>query len=229
MKSLLSIAVFLAFFSPQTPSGDELLRRCERNFESIDDYTVDLTAAVNMERVRIPEMKAVLYFKRPDKISIKSEGFAMLPREGFALPVSALIRNYDAVQKGIEEIEGKKLFRVQLTAKKATARVQSVMVWVDPDNYTIMQTTSTPYRGRSVTVNTWYVHHENKVWLPERMKVTFVTTASDTSAGEEFPIPGQPQMGGSRRPPSSGSMEVRYSQYRINSGLSDDLFKREAE
>lgn len=229
MNPFLSIALLLTFFSPQTPSGEDLLRRCERNFESINDYTVDLTAAVNMERVRIPEMKAVLYFKKPDKISIKSEGFAMLPREGFALPVSALLRNYDALLKGTEEFEGKRLYRVQLTAKKAATRVQSLMVWVDPDNYMITQTISTPYRGRSVTVNTWYVHHENKVWLPEGMKVTFVTTAPDTSAGEEFPIPGQPRMGGSRRAPSSGSMDVKYSNYRLNSGLSDDLFKREME
>ncbi len=225
--------IFLLLSTPlvsaQVPSGDELLRRCERNFEGIEDYVVDLMAAIDMERVRIPEMKAVLYFKRPDKINIKSESFAMLPREGFALPVTALVRNYDAVLKGREGIEGKQMYRLQLTAKKASTRVQSLIVWVNPENNTIVQTTSAPYRGRSVTVQTLYAHYENRFWLPERMMVTFTATVPDTSAAEEFPIPGKPQLEEFRRPPRSGSMEVQYSNYRVNSGLSDDLFKKELE
>lgn len=228
MNLSLYILILPSLLSAQTPSGDEILRRCERNFETIDDYTVDLTAAINMDRIRIPEMKAVLFFKRPDKINIKSEGFAMLPREGFALPVTALVRNYDAVLKGTEEIEGKRLYRLQLTAKKTATRVQNLIIWVDPENHTITQTTSAPYGGRSVTVQTWYMHHENKVWLPERMSVKFVATAPDTTAVDEFPIPGsRPEE--FRRPPRNGSMDVRYSNYRVNSGLSDDLFKRELE
>lgn len=229
MNLILVILILLSSLSAQNPSGDEILRRCERNFESIDDYTVDLTAAINMDRIRIPEMKAVLYFKRPDKINIKSEGFAMLPREGFALPVTALVRNYDALLTGMEEIEGKRVYRLQLTAKKAATRVQNLIVWVDPENHAITQTTSAPYGGRSVTVQTRYMHYENKVWLPERMSVRFAATAPDTAAFDEFPIPGSPQPGEFRRPPRSGSMDVFYSNYRINSGLSDDLFKREME
>lgn len=229
LSTFLSIALFLAMGLPQTPSGEELLRRCERNFESIEDYAVDLTAAINMERVRIPEMKAVLYFKRPDKINIKSESFAMLPREGFALPVTALVRNYDAILKGKEEVEGKQWYRLQLTAKKASTRVQSLTVWVDPENYTLTQTTSAPYRGRSVTVRTWYARFQDRYWLPERMLVTFTSTASDTTSADEFSIPGKPQLEEFRRPPRNGTMEVRYANYRVNAGLSDDLFKREME
>ncbi|MEX1139711.1 MAG: outer membrane lipoprotein-sorting protein [Bacteroidota bacterium] len=225
----LILVLLTSLASAQTPSGDELLSRCESNFEGIEDYAVDLTAAINMERVRIPEMKAVLYFKRPDKINIKSDSFAMLPREGFALPVTALARNYDAILKGKEEIEGKQWYRLQLTAKKAATRVQSLTVWVDPENYTLTQTSSAPYRGRSVTVRTWYARHQDRYWLPERMLVTFTSTAPDTSSADEFSIPGKPQLEEFRRPPRNGTMEVRYANYRVNSGLSEDLFKREME
>ena len=228
-KTIVILFVLADLTSAQVPSGDEILRRCERNFEGVEDYTVDLTASIDMERMRIPEMRAVLYFKRPDKINIKSENFAMLPREGFALPVTVLIRNYDARSKGTEEIGEKRLYRVELTAKKGSARVQNLTVWVDPSNYTIVQTVSIPYRGRSVTVETSYLNHEGKFWLPERMKLAFTATTPDTSAVEEFPIPGRPQSEELRRPPRSGNMEVRYSGYRVNTGLSDDLFKREME
>ena len=225
--------IFFLLLAPvaaaQVPTGDEILRRCEGNFEGIEDYAVDLTAAIDIERVRIPEMKAVLYFKRPDKINIKSGNFAMLPREGFALPVTSLVRNYDAMYQGMEESGGKRQYRLQLTAKKPSTRVQSLIVWVDPENHTITQTTSAPYRGRAVTVQTLYGNYENRFWLPERMMVTFTSTTPDTSSAEEFPIPGNPQLEEFRRPPRNGSMEVRYSNYRVNTGLSDDLFEKELE
>jgi len=230
MRTTLVFFLFLtSVVAAQVPTGDEILRRCERNFEGIEDYAVDLTAAIDMERIRIPEMKAALYFKRPDKINIKSESFAMLPREGFALPVTALVRNYDAVLKGMEDSGEKRLYRLQLTAKNSSTRVQSLIVWVDPENYTITRTTSAPYRGRAVTVQTSYGYYEDRFWLPERMMVTFTATAPDTSSVEEFPIPGKPQLEEFRRPPRNGSMDVRYSNYRVNPGLSDDLFKKELE
>jgi outer membrane lipoprotein-sorting protein len=229
LKTLISLSLFSGLISAQVPSGDEILRRCERNFEGVEDYTVDLTAAIDMERIRIPAMKAVVYFKRPDKINIKSESFAMLPREGFALPVTVLVKNYDARGKGVEEIEGKRLYRIELTAKKGSARVQNLTVWVDPANYTVVQTVSTPYRGRSVTMQTSYLLHESKFWLPERMKLTFAATIPDSATVDEFPMPGQAESEAVGRPPRSGSMDVRYSGYRINTGLSDDLFKREME
>ena len=232
MKFLLpGIVVFIATSVgfAQTPSGEELLRRCERNFESIEDYVVDLTGAISMERVRIPEMNAVLYFKRPDKIDVRSESFAMLPREGFALPVTELVRNYDAILKGKETVEDQQWYRLELTAKKAAARVQNLTVWIDPGNYTVTQTSSSPYRGRSVTVRTWYARHQDRYWLPERMLVTLISAVPDTASVEEFSLPGRPQPEEFRRSPRNGTMEIRYSNYRINSGLSDDLFKREME
>jgi outer membrane lipoprotein-sorting protein len=229
LKIFISLFFFACFASAQAPSGDEILRRCERNFDGVEDYTVDLTAAIDMDRIRIPEMKALLYFKRPDKINIKSESFAMLPRDGFALPVTVLVRNYDVRSRGVEEIEGIRLYRIELTAKKGSARVQNLTVWVDPANFTVVQTVSTPYRGRSVTVQTSYMLLENKFWLPERMKLSFAATLPDSSTADEFPIPGQGESEGTRRPPRSGSMEIRYSGYRVNTGLSDDLFKRETE
>lgn len=221
---LLAITVSLR---AQTPSGDEILRRCERNFEGIEDYTAELTATIDMERMRVPQMKVVLYFKRPDKVHLQSESFAMLPKEGFALPVHVLVKNYSAELKGREEVDGIQCYRLELTAKNPGARVSRLTAWVDPGNSTLRKTESTPYRGRTVTVRTTFGHHENRFWLPETMFVTLATTAPDPSA-EEFPIMGA-QQDTVRRPPRTGTMQIRFANYRVNTGLSDDLFKREPD
>ncbi|MBI4418119.1 MAG: hypothetical protein HY563_05035 [Ignavibacteriales bacterium] len=224
--------LFVCLSSPavsQAPTGPEILDRCERVFAEIEDYTADLMATINMERVRMPAMKATLYFKQPDRVHIKSESFAMLPREGFAMPVAALAARYDATFQEKEIVDGQELFRLLLTAKESSTRVQSITVWVDPSNYTIVQTTSSPYRGRIVTVKFRHTLHEGRFWLPERVTAIFTSTAPDTSANGSDLFALKPQLEEFRRPPRNGSIEITYAHYEVNSGLSDEVFRREQE
>ncbi|GJQ21281.1 MAG: hypothetical protein HBSIN02_16360 [Bacteroidia bacterium] len=230
---LICLAVFilggwqLAF--AQAARGERILARCEEAYAGIEDYTVDLAATINMERVQIPEMKATLYFKRPDRIHVKSGNFALLPRAGLAMPVTALTARYTAAFEATDSIEGKEVYRLILMARNPQAPVQSMTIWVDPSNHTIVQTTSSPYRGRSVTVKIRHALQEGRFWLPERMTAVFTTTLPDTIDEANDLFAAKPQLQEFRRPPRNGSMEIRYSNYRLNTGLSDELFKTNPE
>ncbi|MEP0822634.1 MAG: hypothetical protein HRF44_07270 [Ignavibacterium sp.] len=213
----------------QASRGERILARCEEVYAGIEDYTVDLVATIDMERVQIPEMKATLYFKRPDRIHIKSDNFALLPRTGLAMPVTALIARYTAVFQATDSIGGKEAYRLILTARNPQSPVQSMTIWVDPSNHTIVQTASSPYRGRSVMVKIRHTLQEGRFWLPEHMTAVFTTTAPDTADDSNDLFAAKPQLQEFRRPPRSGSMEVRYSNYRLNRGLSDELFRTEPE
>ncbi len=208
-------------------NGDEILLKCAQNLEGIKDYTVDLEAQMNMERVRIPSMKAVMYFKAPDKIHFESPNFAMLPREGFALPIRELVERYEATRRGEEMVMEKKTIKLFLVAKDPSARLQQLFAWVDPATMTIVKTETVPYRGRSATVRFEYALLENRYWLPVALEAQFSVAGGDTAAGADFQAPSAPQLEEFRRPSRSGSMSVRYSNYRINTGLSDDMFKRD--
>lgn len=229
MKAAFCVMVICPGVTAQTkaPDGNEILRRCAQSLEGIEDYTVDLTAEMDMDRVRIPQMRAVMYYKAPDKIHFESPNFAMLPREGFALPVKELAHRYDAAVRGEEVLEGKKTIKLLLVAKEPATRVQQLLAWIDPENMTIVKTETVPYRGRSVSVRLAYALQEQRYWLPVSLKARFEVVGGDTTTGSEFQIPSAPQMEEFRRPPRSGSMSIEYSNYRINTGLSDEMFKRQ--
>lgn len=210
----------------QMKSASEILARSEKNLEGIEDYVVDLQADLDMETLRMPRMEATMYFKKPDRIHFESPSFAMLPREGFGAPVSMLIERYDAVLKGEETVGDVRAYKLQLVAKDPATRLQQLFVWVNKANYTIAKTETVPYEGRSVKMEFGYALQEGRYWLPERLQVDLTVPQVDSvAAGQDLGVPGAPQLRrGARRAPRKGAVVVTYSNYRINTGLSDELF-----
>lgn len=227
---IVPIAVLMlayAFSWAQLRTGQEILERCARNYSGIKDYVVDLKADVNMERVRIPQMTATLYYKSPDKIFFESPGFALLPREGFGLPVTVLLQRYDATLAGEEKFDGNAAYKLHLVAKDPSARSQQMFLWVDKARFTVLRTETVPYQGRSVKMDFTYQQVEGKYWLPDTMRVELTVPPSDSVAEEGgLPVPAGAPIADMRRPTMrNGTITVAYSNYRVNTGLSDERFK----
>lgn len=226
-RAILPFLIFL-LLSPspaQKKSAVEILNKVEQTLEGLKDYVVDLEANVDMERVRMPKMQATMYFKSPDKVHFESSSFAILPREGFGLPVSVLADKYDPIFKGEEDIGGRKTVRLLLVAKEQSVRLQQLHVWVDVSNYTIVRSESIPYQGRSVRLEFAYALQGRQFWLPVRLRAEFQNLQADTGS-RSIDIAVKPELQELRRPPRTGSIEIVYANYRINTGLSDKVFSR---
>ena len=226
LGGLLIVACSLC--AAQSLTGQKILEQCARNYDEVKDYIVDLTADVNMERLRMPQMKATLYFKSPDKFYFESPGFAMLPREGFGLPVTMLLKRYNATLEGEEMFEGAATYKIHLVAKDPAAQSQQMFLWVRKDHFTIARTETVPYQGRSVAMRFSYRLEQGKFWLPDTMSVELTVPPVDSlDTGGEGQMPGVQQFRGMRRPLRNGTITVVYSNYRINTGLSDEFFQRQ--
>ena len=214
----------------QTKLASEILARCEKNLVGIEDYVVDLQADLNMENIRMPRREATMYFKKPDKVHFESPSFAMLPREGFGTPISLLIERYDATLKGEETVGDIRTHKLQLVAKDPATRLQQLYVWVNKTNSTIVKSETVPYQGRSVKMEFTYALQEGRYLLPVQLQVELTVPQRDTiETGQALAVPGAPQLGGLRRSTRSGKILMTYSNYRINTGLSDELFKPREE
>lgn len=222
-----AIVLVSAQLRAQVPTGKQILERSAGNYDAIKDYTVDLVADVNMERLRMPRMTATLYFKSPDKVSFESPGFAMLPREGFGLPVTMLLKRYEATLSGEERMEGTETYKLHLVAKDPAARSQQMLLWVNKDNYTVLRTQTVPYQGRSVTMEFAYERVGGAYWLPDTMRIELTVPPRDSAAteGAAPQMPGGQQLEEMRRPLRSGTLLIIYSNYRVNTGLSDERFQ----
>ncbi len=223
----LSACVSGALLGQRLPSGADVLRNVVKGVEDVNDYTVTLQADLHMEHVRIPRSTATMYFKKPDKIHFDSPSIAMMPREGIAFNTAAMLDQYTAQMIGEDTALGLKAYKLQLAAKSATARLRQLFVWVNPENWTLVRLQTIPYEGRIVTVDFVYDLQDGKYWMPVSMDARFglIGNPRASQSPGDSTAPENPAEQMMPRAPRTGSISITYSDYKINTGLSDEVFK----
>lgn len=212
----------------QEPMADEIMRRVEQGMQGINDYTVHLQATVDMERLQVPSMEATMYFKAPDKIHFESQSFAMLPREGLALNPADLRRKFEPELLGKDTVGAIVCYLLRLRPRSDETAQKSVMLWVDPARWVVMQMRTQPFEGRKLLARFSYLKVDGRFWLPETLAAFFETPGPPAEAGVAGPGVA-PEAQQQRRPLRQGSIIVIYSSYVVNAGLTDELFDQRKE
>jgi len=206
-------------------TGEAVLKKIDALYSQIQDLTVTLDIVADMERMKVPPMHATMYYKAPDKMHFDAKGFAFLPREGMGLALGRIGSRYKSEQLEREKIDGVEKFKLTLTPRGETPRARSLFLFVDPTRWTAERVESHLFGGRTMVVD---IRHEQVegFWLPALLTVTFTSTGADTAETTPFdqgaPVP-------PRQTFRAGTITIRYSDYKVNTGLSDDLFKKEGE
>ena len=160
----------------QSITAGEILQNVKKQFEPVKDYTATLTAAVDMERMQIPEMQVTIYFKQPDKFHIEATNFAMIPRDAVGLNPAQLIDKYDATIVGTEQKEGVAIYKLRMVSKPEKGRpVRESYVWVDGSRWVITHFESTPSDMRKVVVDLEYQAIDGKYVLPSKIEAKMDT------------------------------------------------------
>jgi hypothetical protein len=220
LRLVLPLTPMLSFAQP---SGDQILKNIEANYAGIQDYTVALDVTVDLERLKVPKMKATMYFKQPDKIHFVSEGFALLPKEGLGFTPGRLSTRFEVANVEAQEAQ----YYLTTTLKNDKAKLRKAFFTINASNWTVASiTTPLPTSrddGRQMNATFTY-HRVDGHWLPATLNVTFSSDTADTEPTDPFA-----QMPGALRStqiPRKGSIAVRYSDYKINTGLSDEVFEQ---
>ncbi|MFQ6678767.1 MAG: hypothetical protein ACE5D0_10700, partial [Fidelibacterota bacterium] len=76
------ILVFTSILFGKTPTVEAIQDSLISRFDRIEDYEVNIKISVKMTGLRMPRKKIKLFYKAPDKLKIKSKGFAIVPKTG---------------------------------------------------------------------------------------------------------------------------------------------------
>ena len=207
-----------------SPSGDQILQKIEDGFIGLNDYTVDLDVTVDLERLKVPPMHVTMYFKKPDKVHFSSDGFALLPREGVALSTQRLRSRYsiEAVRK--DTLNGESVQVLTLKSKADKSKLHEILLYVSPEHWTPTRFVSPLSDGRTMTASFEY-RSIDRHWLPSLLLVEFASGPSDTI---DYTVVQQMSPARRSQPARNGTITIRYSNYRLNEGLSDEIFDRKA-
>lgn len=226
MKKLF-ILIFCLFASlfPQKKEPRQILDNIVNNFNKVQDYEVDVKIRVDVEFLKVPESQAKIFFKQPDKISLKSDGFAMLPKNGFNFAPSTLLKDeYTAIYEKEEIVDGRKLTVIKVIPLGTASEVILSTLWIDEEINAIRKIESTTKVNGTFIIDFSY-DEKLKYPLPSAMEFSFNIDKMN------FP---SSMMGNTdtrkrqqKKPADSltkGKVYVEYSDYKVNRGIPDSLF-----
>jgi len=217
----LLIATLIAGSVPNDSSGTTILERVAAQYAAVQDYVVTLNITTNIERMSVPPMNATMYFKKPDKVHFDAKGFAILPREGLTLNPALLAERFLVDAVASDTLAGKRVLKLTMHPRSDQARTRRVTLFVDPDRWTPEKFTTTGIDGRAMSAS--FTHTRvGQFWLASNLFVEF-SAAADTAAVPQWEqsVPGT----SGRSTFRGGTIEVKYSDYRVNTGLDDVTFQ----
>jgi len=216
------VLVGTAGLSAQSMTADEILHNVKKQFDQVKDYTVALKVSVDMERMQIPEMLVTLYFKQPDKVHVEAKNFSMVPREAVGLNPAQLIDKFDAKLMDTQKNGDTTMYKLRLVSKPEKGKpVRESYMWIDGTRWVITHFESAPSEARKVIADLAYETVDGKYILPSRVDVRMETQQPADSTAEKMYAP--------QRLPRKGSAVILYSDYRVNTGLSDEIFQKKEE
>lgn len=224
--------IILLFFIPvicfaQNKKSDEILDSVKENFNSVKDYEVNVHIKVDVNFLKVPEAQAKIFYKQPDKIKLKSEGFAMLPKEGLNFsPTNFLTGDYTSIFDKEEIVEGNPCYLVKVIPLGDKSNLILTSLWIDKNNYIIRRIESTTKTNGTFSIDLKYNNNFNYP-LPSSMIFTFNVQKMELPKGITGDMDEMNQSEkdeNNKSKTTSGKVYVTYSDYKVNINLPDSIF-----
>ncbi len=207
----------------QAPDPQQIIDKVKAAFDKVKDYEVDVSIKIEVDFMDVPDGTAKIYFKQPDKVTIKSKDFALMPREGLNFsPASLLKGKYTAVWVREESLSGFATHQIKIVPLDNNSEFILSTIWVDKYSFVIrkVETTTKAQGTFSMTMTYPLVI---KYPLPSTMSLYF----DIKQGGMMKNMPGKKKKGQIMPAPQAkqGKVFITYMNYKVNRGLSDSLFE----
>ncbi|MCX7735103.1 MAG: hypothetical protein N2319_00180 [Candidatus Kapabacteria bacterium] len=224
---LSSVVIFLLIIFNLSYSQDsnEIIKKVREKQKSLNDYKADIKIKVNIDFLKVPDVDAKIFYKKPDKFKIQSDGFLMLPKEGFNFsPESFFKENITSVFVKKEVLNTYQTNVIKIIPNDDKSDLVLSTIWIDEKENVIRKVESTFKQGGTVVLNFDYEDKLLKYGLPSKLKFTFdLKNMRMPKNFSGFDTPGKKK---SDKPPSTtGEVIITYSNYSINKGVDDKIFQ----
>lgn len=210
----------------QTKDPDKILEKVKKEFEKIEDYQVDVKVKVDVDFLKMPDREATVFYKKPDKIHIESENFAMLPKSGMNFsPLGFLNYKYSSFFVREDTVNGKLTSVIKVIPLELNADVILSTLWIDTQRNIILKVESTRKPQGTFTIELDYLKTKQGFWLPASMVFSF--TVDRGLFPGKFNIDMDSDSSKTKKDsagPEMGKVYITYLNYKVNIGLPDNIF-----
>ena len=193
------------------PTAQQVLQQVSVVFKGLNDCTSLVVAQVDAPDVKLPDTKLRFYYKRPHrtKLDVLEGGMFLMPKGetlqvllGFGDVTSQVGPHSQIGFVKTVSLNQRPHHVLKLTPQKADNPMRCYYLWIDTARHTISQLRLHPRDGGEWLIQVTHIRVANQYWLPSRAVITM--TAPEV-------------------PPAVLTFSFR--DYRINTGLSEEIFR----
>ena len=222
MKKIFLWLFILFFLSPHWIRADEeavrYLDDIEKKYSELKDYTADVNVHFDMETFKTPDMQAKLYFKAPDKMKVESKGVFFFPREGGYFNPGLFKRDDFEIKILERAAEGNRDIKLKIVPKKKERMGREFILLIDRKDNLVKEIQTSQFDGRETQAKIEYGRY-GSFELPRYILLTLDLPSVESNEKKGF----GPFEQKSER--ITGTIEITYTNYKVNTGLKDDIFK----
>jgi len=207
---LLILALVYAAAAQAAPDPMEIMRRATTLHKGIKDYTAKVSVDTDMPNVDIPHREAKVYVKPPDKTYVEAKGLVVIPKRAlmFGGITEDIEKNARGTLIGTKVTNGQTIYCIKFIPRtpegRKTDAQPSIKVWVNGNRWTVEKVSVMD--GSDLIADVAFTYQQVQgFWMPAKVSCT---------------VP--KGIVGSSKP---GQMSITFSEYKINTGLTDKFFE----
>ncbi len=209
----------------EAQTASQVINKVNTNFSKVNDYTADMNIHLDVSFVKMKDIAAKVYFKKPKKIKVKAEGIMLLPKQN-PNNIQAMLEDtnsYNAIKTRAEIINGVSTTIITVIPNADTSDLILGKFWIDAAKGVILKSNLTTRSNGTMEIEHFYGANSNYA-LPDKLIFTFETSkfklpkALVVDLGSSTETPDKPEN-------KKGKITIVFSNYLVNKGVDDKVFK----
>ena len=197
------------------PSAQQILRNVMDLHRGVTDYIADVGVATDIPGLNLPASRMTVYVKPPDKVHVESRSIAIIPRDALLLGNLRrhLAESSRVVLAGTNLGASPPVYCLKIMPKEDANRGR-LLLWVVANIWTLTKSELWAGPNKLATLSWQYARINEQFWMPARLVCRLGSGALPQLSGGALTLP---ELDG-------GVVTITFSNYRINTGLTDEFF-----
>jgi hypothetical protein len=204
-----------------------LVQRAKQKIDKVNDYEAAARMKTNVTFLKVPIATVKVYFKKPDKLKVKSEkGISFIPKGAVSINMNSILENNDYViiDAGKDKINNIPVRVARLLPNDDNSDVVLSTLYIDETSNLIIKSKTTTKENGTYELEMTYGKYA-AYGLPDKIIFSFNTKDYKLPKGITFDFDdGSNNTPVNKAKAKKGRAEISFSSYTINKGLPASVF-----
>ena len=229
MKKLITIILLLTTTIAKSQDINVLLNKAKAKIETVNDYEAAATMKTNVAFLKVPIAKVKIFFKKPNKLKLKSEkGVSFIPKGAVSLNLNNLTgsNKFTVIDAGTDNVSGKAVRVAKLLPTDDNSDIVLSTVYIDPATSLILKAKTTTKDNGTYELEMTYGTYA-AYGLPDKLTFSFNAKDYKLPKGITFDFDDgttAPTTTTDKLKGKKGKAELVFTSYIINKGVADTVF-----